>query len=136
MERRHDRRPAAGLTNTIPMGPDAKVVERFTLINPNTMTYELTYTDPKVWTAPIVMRMDWPRNEKYEFFEYACHEGDEQVRNYIVANRALRAKIASGEITQEEANGGRRRAPAAGRDRARRRPRRGPRPRRAQPRQQ
>ena len=101
-------------TNVIPMGPDAKVVERFTLINPNTMTYELTYTDPKVWTAPIVMRMDWPRNEKYQFFEYACHEGDEQVRNYIVANRALRAKIASGEITQEEAEGRRRRAPAAG----------------------
>jgi hypothetical protein len=101
-------------TNVIPMGPDAKVVERFTLINPDTMTYELTYTDPKVWTAPIVMRMDWPRNQKYEFFEYACHEGDEQVRNYIVANRALRAKIASGEITQDEAEGRRRRAPAAG----------------------
>jgi hypothetical protein len=58
--------------------------------------------------------MDWPRNEKYQFYEYACHEGDEQVRNYIVANRALRSKIASGEITAEEAAGRRRRAPAAG----------------------
>ena len=101
--------------NTIPMGPDAKVTERFTLVNPNTMTYEMTYSDPKVWTAPWTLRVDWPRNEKYQFFEYACHEGDEQVRNYIVANRALRAKIASGEITEEEARGGRRRqaAPAA-----------------------
>src|SRR5580692_2904045 len=90
------------------MGADAKVTERFTL------TYEMTLTDPKLWTAPIVMRMDWPRNEKYQFFEYACHEGDEQVRNYIVANRALRAKIASGEIPQEAAEGRRRRAPAAG----------------------
>jgi hypothetical protein len=98
--------------NTIPMSPDAKVVERFTLINPNTLTYEMTYSDPKVWTAPFTLRVDWPRNEKYEFFEYACHEGDEQVRNYIVANRALRAKIASGEITEEEARGGRRRQPA------------------------
>jgi hypothetical protein len=76
------------------------------------MTYEMTYSDPKVWTAPFTLRMDWPRNEKYQFFEYACHEGDEQVRNYIVANRALRAKIASGEITPEEAQGRRRRAPA------------------------
>jgi hypothetical protein len=100
--------------NTIPMSPDAKVVERFTLINADTMTYEMTYSDPKVWTAPFTLRMDWPRNQKYEFFEYACHEGDEQVRNYIVANRALRSKVASGEITQEEANGVRRRAPAAG----------------------
>jgi len=63
--------------------------------------------------------MDWPRNQKYEFFEYACHEGDEQVRNYIIANRALRAKIASGEITQDEAEGRRRRAaPAAGQGQA------------------
>jgi hypothetical protein len=100
--------------NTIPMGPDAKVVERFTLVNKDTMTYEMTLTDPKVWTAPIELRMDWPRNEKYEFFEYACHEGDEQVRNYIIADRAKRAKIASGEMTEDEANGRRRRAPAAG----------------------
>jgi hypothetical protein len=98
--------------NTIPMSPEAHVTERFTLINANTMTYEMTYSDPKVWTAPFTLRMDWPRNEKYQFFEYACHEGDEQVRNYIVANRALRAKIASGEITPEEAQGRRRRAPA------------------------
>jgi hypothetical protein len=97
--------------NTIPMSPDAKVTERFTLVNANTMTYELTYNDPKVWTAPFTMRMDWPRNEKYEFFEYACHEGDEQVRNYIVANRALRSKIASGEIKPEDLQ--RRRQPAA-----------------------
>jgi hypothetical protein len=97
--------------NTIPMSPEAKVVERFTLINPDTMTYEMTYSDPKVWTAPFTLRMDWPRNQKYQFYEYACHEGDEQVRNYIVANRALRAKIASGEITPEEAAG--RRRPAA-----------------------
>ena len=98
-------------TNVIPMSPDAHVTERFTLINANTMTYEMTLTDPKVWTAPIELRMDWPRNQKYEFFEYACHEGDEQVRNYIVANRALRARIASGETTEDAAYGGGRRAP-------------------------
>jgi hypothetical protein len=89
--------------NTIPMSPDAKVTERFTLVNANTMTYEMTYTDPKVWTAPFTLQMDWPRNEKYAFYEYACHEGDEQVRNYIVANRAMRAKIASGEAKPEDA---------------------------------
>jgi len=79
--------------------------------------------------------MDWPRNQKYEFFEYACHEGDEQVRNYIIANRALRAKIASGEITQDEAEGRRRRAPAAGEGQAPAAPAR-PQAEAAQPRQQ
>ena len=29
--------------NTVPMSPEAKVTERFTLINANTMTYEMTY---------------------------------------------------------------------------------------------
>jgi hypothetical protein len=89
--------------NTVPMSPEAKVTERFTLINANTMTYEMTYSDPKVWTKPFTLRVDWPRNEKYQFYEYACHEGDEQVRNYIVANRALRSKIASGEAKPEDA---------------------------------
>jgi len=89
--------------NTVPMSPDAKVTERFTLIDANTLTYEMTYSDPKVWTKPFTLRVDWPRNEKYEFYEYACHEGDEQVRNYIVANRALRSKIASGEAKPEDA---------------------------------
>jgi hypothetical protein len=89
--------------NTVPMGPDAHVTERFTLINANTITYEMSYSDPKVWTKPFTLRVDWPRNEKYEFFEYACHEGDEQIRNYIVANRALREKIASGEAKPEDA---------------------------------
>ena len=91
--------------NTVPMSPEAKVVERFTLINPNTLTYEMTYSDPKVWTAPFTLRVDWPRNQKYEFYEYACHEGDEQVRNYIVANRSLRAKIAAGEAKPGDALG-------------------------------
>jgi hypothetical protein len=90
--------------NTVPMSPEAKVVERFTLINANTMTYEMTYSDPKVWTKPFTLRVDWPRNQKYEFFEYACHEGDEQVRNYIVANRALRDKVASGAVSADELN--------------------------------
>jgi hypothetical protein len=64
----------------------------------------MTYSDPKVWTKPFTLRVDWPRNQKYEFFEYACHEGDEQVRNYIVANRALRDKVASGQVSADELN--------------------------------
>ena len=78
--------------NTIPMSPQARVTERFTPVGPNTITYEMTYTDPVYWTAHFTLRMDWTRNEKYKFFEYACHEGDVQVRNYILANRAQRAK--------------------------------------------
>jgi hypothetical protein len=41
--------------------------------------------------------MNWQSNEKYEFFEYACHEGDIQVRNYIIASRSQRAKDRAAE---------------------------------------
>jgi hypothetical protein len=83
--------------NTIPTSDKAKVVERLTLTGPDTITYEMTYSDPEVFTAPWTIRYDWTRDESYEFFEYACHEGNVQVRNYITASRAGRLPEASEE---------------------------------------
>lgn len=84
--------------NTIPTSKEAKTVERLTMVGPNTMTYELTYSDPEVFTAPWTARFNWDRDEKYEFFEYACHEGDEQIRNYITSSKAHRQQIAEGKV--------------------------------------
>ena len=89
--------------NTIPMSDQAHVTERFTLTGADTLAYEMTYSDPVVWTAPFSVRMDIPRNDSYGMYEYACHEGDEQVRNYIVASRAQRAKDAAKAAQQAEA---------------------------------
>jgi hypothetical protein len=74
--------------NTIPTSERAKVVERLTPTGPDSIVYELTYEDPEVFTAPWTARLDWTRNNEYEFYEYACHEGDVQVRNYITSSRA------------------------------------------------
>lgn len=74
--------------NTIPTSPQANVVERLTMTGPDSIVYELTYSDPQVYTAPWTARLDWTRNEEYEFFEYACHEGNVQIRNYITAAAA------------------------------------------------
>ena len=84
--------------NTIPTSTKARVVERLTLTGPDTITYELTYSDPEVFTAPWTLRYDWTRDEEYQFFEYACHEGNVQVRNYITASRAGRLET----MTEEE----------------------------------
>lgn len=84
----------APANNTIPMSPKAHVTERFTMTGPNSVVYEMTFSDPVYWTAPWTVRADWTRNDKYVNFEYACHEGDEQIRNYITASRAQRAKDA------------------------------------------
>ena len=68
----------------------ATTVERLTPVGPDTLTYELTYADRQVWEAPFTLRVNWTRDDEYEFFEYACHEGNVQVRNYITANRSAR----------------------------------------------
>ncbi|MXO58918.1 hypothetical protein GRI89_05120 [Altererythrobacter salegens] len=76
--------------NTIPTSEEAKVTERFTMTGQNSIVYEVTYSDPKVFTAPWTARFPWTRNDDYGFFEYACHEGNVQVRNYINSSRAER----------------------------------------------
>ncbi|HEY5411533.1 MAG TPA: hypothetical protein VIJ94_12485 [Caulobacteraceae bacterium] len=91
--------------NTIPTSDQARTVERLTMIGPDTITYEITYDDPKVFTAPWTARLDWSRNEKYKFYEYACFEGDVQVSNYIKASRAKRQQIAEGKLKGNEADG-------------------------------
>ncbi|HEX4096583.1 MAG TPA: hypothetical protein VHX64_07630 [Caulobacteraceae bacterium] len=83
--------------DTTPTSPEARTVERLTMTGPNTIMDELTYSDPETYTAPWTAREEWTRDDSYKFYEYACHEGDVQVRNYIVASRAERAKVARGE---------------------------------------
>jgi hypothetical protein len=82
--------------NTIPTTTQAHTVERLTMVDPNTMDYQITYDDPLVFVQPWTARFEWARDDKYQFFEYACIEGDVQVANYIKASRAERAQIAAG----------------------------------------
>ena len=84
--------------NTIPTSKNAKVTERLTMIGPDTITYEMTYSDPEVFTAPWTLRFDWTRDETYEFFEYACHEGNVQVRNYITSSRVQSKRSVHGAV--------------------------------------
>ncbi len=91
------------------MSPRAHVTERFTPTGPNTIDYQMTYSDPVIWTAPFTVRADLTRNEQYKFYEYACHEGDEQVRNYINTSRIKRAKekAAAGQKAAEASSAAR-----------------------------
>jgi hypothetical protein len=82
--------------NDTPISTDARVTERFTMTGADTIVYEMTHNDPVIFTAPWTVRLDWQRDDDYGFFEYACHEGNVQVRNYITASRAQRAQEAAG----------------------------------------
>jgi hypothetical protein len=84
--------------NDTPVSAEAHMTERFTMTGPDSMAYVMTWNDPVVFTAPWTARLDWKRDQKYEIFEYACHEGNAQVRNYVTASRAQRAKQAQQAI--------------------------------------
>lgn len=78
--------------NDTPVSEQATLTERFTMVGEGQIVYEFTWTDPVVFTAPWSARLEWKRDDDFGIFEYACHEGDVQVRNFITASRAERAQ--------------------------------------------
>lgn len=65
------------------------VVERYTRVDADTIAYEATLDDPKVFTRPWKVAFEFKRPEKgYKLFEYACHEGNYGLPNMLSAARA------------------------------------------------
>ena len=62
--------------------------EQLTRTGPGTLVYELSYSDPEVFTAPWTARITWTSDDGYEFFEYACQEGNHAVENILRGGRA------------------------------------------------
>ncbi len=60
------------------------LVERFTLVDADTITYEITVDDSTTWTTPwtAVVRMKHSQDRMYE---YACHEGNSHTMVGILA---------------------------------------------------
>ena len=65
----------------------ARIVERFTRVDANTIDYQVTVDDPvtytKPWTAAIPMS-----KLKGPLFEYACHEGNYGMHGILAGHRA------------------------------------------------
>jgi hypothetical protein len=78
--------------NNTPISEEYTLTERFTRTGPDTLTYQATVNDPVIWSAPWTVELPWVRDESYEFFEYACHEDNTIVRNYIETSRFERAQ--------------------------------------------
>jgi hypothetical protein len=52
----------------------AQVEERYTLVNADTLNYEVTIDDSNVFTRPWKMRMPLQRQRDVRLLEYECHE--------------------------------------------------------------
>ena len=83
-----------GVRGPRPSTVNMKTTERFTRVSADRIDYEMTIEDPEIqadkWTISYPMFLD----PEYQFFEYACHEDNTAIRNYIVTSRYERAQAA------------------------------------------
>jgi hypothetical protein len=84
-----------GVRGTVPTTTGLKTTERFTRVSADRIDYEMTIEDKDVltdkWTISYPMFLD----PEYQFFEYACHEDNTAVRNFIATSqyeRGLRGR--------------------------------------------
>ena len=64
------------------------LIERLTRIDPDTVAYEYTVTDPAVYTAPYTVMMPFRRLDG-TLFEYACHEGNYGLYGILAGARRM-----------------------------------------------
>ena len=72
-----------------------RVVERFTRVDPNTINYEFTVTDPDAYTRPWTAVMPLRAIDEL-LFEYACHEA-----NYGMTGVLRGARFADSEASKK-----------------------------------
>jgi hypothetical protein len=70
-----------------------QLVERFTRVGPDTLNYQVTITDPSIWTKPWTAMIPLQRTTDL-IYEYACHEG-----NY----RSMEGSLRGTRILEQEA---------------------------------
>jgi hypothetical protein len=74
---------AAGRLRGIELSQAARVVERLTRVNENTIQYEATIDDPNVYTRSWTVAFPLNKDDRYRIFEYACHEGNHALENML-----------------------------------------------------
>jgi hypothetical protein len=75
---------------------DTQLVERFTRLDPDTIGYEFTVTDPTSYTQPWSVSMPLRKTDG-QLFEYACHEGNYGLHGILAGARAKDKADAEGE---------------------------------------
>jgi len=73
----------SGRLRGVPISPSLHLVERFSLIDAKTLVYEMTIEDPNVYTQPWKVQVPFARDDTYQMFEYACHEGNQAIGNVL-----------------------------------------------------
>jgi hypothetical protein len=77
--------------NRFPISDKLKTTERIVRLNDDTWLYEIKTEDPEILTAPFTVRYPMRNDPSYFAPEYACHEDNQIVHNYVTTNRYERA---------------------------------------------
>jgi hypothetical protein len=80
--------------NTAPTSSDLRLVERLTRTAADTIQYEATVNDPRIWVRPWKVALPLKQHPEYGMFEYACHEGNYAMKNILSAARSDEEKEA------------------------------------------
>jgi len=79
----------------------ARVTEKFSRADANTLKYEVTVNDPetyvKPWTAVLMMKQS-----KDQVYEYACHEGNEAMSGTLGGERVLDKQRAAKNSSKQQ----------------------------------
>jgi len=87
--------PLEGYRGQLMLSPDAKVTERFTRLSKGQILYAFTVDDPANYTA--VWKGEMPLNaDAGPLYEFACHEGDRDLEEFLAAARRRDAAAAQG----------------------------------------
>jgi hypothetical protein len=81
--------------NRFPYSGEMKTTERIVRLNDEWWLYEITTEDPIVLTRPFTVRYPMRNDAAYFMPEYACHEENTIVPNYVRTNRHERASPTS-----------------------------------------
>ena len=68
-----------------------KLVERFTRTAPDKIDWRVTVEDPATWARPWTFAIPLTMNDQEAIFEYACHEGNQAIKNILSAARSAEA---------------------------------------------
>ena len=75
------------------------LVERYTVVDADTLDYEVTISDPTVWTAPWTVRQELRRQSDEQnriYYEPRCHEGNYGLPAMFIGHRMLEQEFAEG----------------------------------------
>jgi hypothetical protein len=91
--------PLTQLDRGVPHGGKMRIVERFRLSDPDTMTIETTVIDPDALTMPYISNRTLKRHRNWTIAEYVCEENN---RNSVDSGGRAGINLSPGSPTKKD----------------------------------